>query len=127
MRRRRRNPFYVLLGLVGFLFAITATSYCLAALRLTRPAPRATLAATVHPLHALMDRHGAGILAAELLVLGIATVGAVWLDHLEGERIRAHRAADRGHAGRDAAAVPGTAGAGREHVGDGDDPDGAGP
>jgi hypothetical protein len=125
--RRRRNPFYVLLGLVGFLFAITATSYCLAALRLTRPAPRATVVASVHPLHAIMDRHGAGILAAELLVLGIATVGAVWLDHLEGERIRARRAAERAPSGRDGTPVPGTAGAEQGSGLDEQFIDGAGP
>lgn len=96
MRRHRRNPFYVVLGVVGFLFTITATSYCLAVLRVVRPAPRGAVTATVHPLHSLMDRHGSGILAAELLVLGLATVGAVWLDHVEGERIRARRAAEQG-------------------------------
>lgn len=94
MARRRRNPFYALLGIAGFVFTITATSYCLAVLRVVRPAPR-PVAAGVHPLHALMDRHGAGILAAELLVLALATVGAVWLDHIEGERIRAARLAAR--------------------------------
>jgi hypothetical protein len=111
MRRRRRNPFYVVLGIVGFVFTITATSYCMAVLRVVRPAPRGTAVATVHPLHALMDRHGSGILAAELLVLGIATVGAVWLDHVEGERIRARRAAEQGRL-RGAARTPDSADAG---------------
>lgn len=94
MARRRRNPFYAVLGIAGFIFTITATSYCMAVLRVVRPAPR-PVAAGIHPLHALMDRHGAGILAAELLVLAFATVGAVWLDHVEGERIRAARLGDR--------------------------------
>lgn len=94
MARRRRNPFYALLGIAGFVFTITATSYCMAVLRVVRPAPQ-PVAAGIHPLHALMDRHGAGILAAELLVLAVATVGAVWLDHVAGERIRAARLAGR--------------------------------
>jgi hypothetical protein len=94
MARRRRNPFYAVLGIVGFAFTITAVSYCLAVLRLVRPATLVSTAG-VHPLHALMDRHGAGILAAELLLLAVATVGAVWLDHVEGERILAARRAER--------------------------------
>jgi hypothetical protein len=99
MARPRRNPFYVVLGIVGFLFTITAVSYCLAVLRVVRPAvpTGATAASMSHPLQVLMDRHGAGILAAELLVLAFATVGAVWMDHVEGEKLRAARlAAGRG-------------------------------
>jgi hypothetical protein len=42
-----------------------------------------------------MDRHGTSILVGELVVLAIATVGAVGLDHVEGERIRAARDAER--------------------------------
>jgi hypothetical protein len=99
MVRPRRNPFYVVLGAVGFLFTITAMSYCLAVLRSVRPPTAVGMASAAHPLHALMDRHGAGILAAQLVVLAIATVGAVWMDHVEGERIRRradeHRGDDR--------------------------------
>jgi hypothetical protein len=111
MVRPRRNPFYAVLGIVGFLFTITAVSYCLAALRVVRPTGP-TAAAMAHPLHALMDRHGAGILAAELLVLAIATVGAVWMDHVEGEKIRAARlAAGRGLVPEDVGGGPDGAGA----------------
>jgi len=108
MARPRRNPFYAVLGIVGFLFTITAVSYCLAVLRVVRPmAPTgATAAAMSHPLQALMDRHGAGILAAELVVLAIATVGAVWMDHVEGEKLRAARLAAGRRAGADAAGGP---------------------
>lgn len=94
MARHRRNPFYAVLGIVGFAFTITAVSYCLAVLRLVRPTALVSTAG-VHPLHTLMDRHGAGILAAELLALAVATVGAVWIDHVEGERILAARRAER--------------------------------
>jgi len=95
MVRPRRNPFYVVLGAVGFLFTITAMSYCLAALRSVRPPTGIGMASAAHPLHALMDRHGAGILAAQLVVLAVATVGAVWMDHVEGERIRRRRDGQR--------------------------------
>ena len=104
MARPRRNPFYAVLGVVGFLFTITAVSYCLAVLRVVRPTvpSGATAASMSHPLHSLMDRHGAGILAAELVVLAIATVGAVWMDHVEGEKIRAARLAAGRKTGADA-------------------------
>lgn len=93
MSRRRRNPFYLLLGVVGFLFTITAMSYCMAVLRGVRPDRAA--ATRAHPVQQLMDRHGTAILAGELLVLAIATVGAVAVDHVAGERERTAREAAR--------------------------------
>ncbi len=101
MSRRRRNPFYLLLGVVGFLFTITAMSYCMAVLRGVRPDRAA--ATRAHPVQQLMDRHGTAILAGELLVLAIATVGAVAVDHVAGERERTAREAARreGAAGAD--------------------------
>ncbi|MFM8291535.1 MAG: hypothetical protein ACKOC4_07530 [Planctomycetia bacterium] len=77
MPRRRRNPFYALLGIAGFTFTVTATSYCLAVLRGVRPE---TSRAASTGLIALMDRHGTSLLVAELVVLAVATVGAVVLD-----------------------------------------------
>jgi hypothetical protein len=78
MRKPRRNPFYLVLGLVGFLFAITACAYCISVLRGVRP--ETARAAAVHPFEKLMDRHGTALLAGQLVVLAIATVGAVALD-----------------------------------------------
>ena len=89
MQRPRRNPFYVVLGLVGFLFTITASSYCLFVLRGVRP--ETAQAAGPHPFERLMDRHGTTLLAGQLVILAIATVGAVAVDHYEGERIRRER------------------------------------
>jgi len=83
MPRRRRNPFYVLLGLAGLAFTLTATSYCLSVLRGVRP-ETARLART--GLMSVMDRHGTTILVAELVVLAIATVGAVALDSRAEDR-----------------------------------------
>lgn len=77
MQKQRRNPFYLLLGLVGFLFTITACAYCISVLRGVRPE---TARAAVHPFEKLMDRHGTSLLAGQLVVLAIATVGAVALD-----------------------------------------------
>ena len=34
-----------------------------------------------------------GLLVGEIAVLAVATVGAIWIDHVAGERIRRERAA----------------------------------
>jgi len=94
MARRRRNPFYALLGVVGVVFTLTAVSSCLTVLRGVRPETAAARGS--HPLERLLDRHGTALLAGELVVLAIATVGAVAVDHVEGERQRAARAAAHG-------------------------------
>ena len=102
MPRPRPNPFYAILGVVGVLFTITASSYCLFVLRGVRPE---SLSGPPHALERLMDRHGAMLLAGQIAVLAVATVGAVAMDHFEGERQRRQRAAgDREARGRDAAA-----------------------
>jgi len=92
MRRKRANPFYALLGIVGFLFTITACMYCLSVLRGIRPTDPA---APPHALETLMDRYGTPLLAGQIAVLAVATFGAVALDHFEGERVRRERDAAR--------------------------------
>jgi hypothetical protein len=96
MVRRVGNPFYPVLGIVGFLFTITAVSFCLAVLRGVRPE---TARGPRPALQRLMDRHGTAILAGELVVLAIATVGAVATDHVAVRREAAARAARRPRAG----------------------------
>ncbi len=93
MLRQPRNPFYVILGIVGFAFTITAAAYCVSVLRGIRPETSGERGA--HPMERLMDLHGTTILTAELVILAIATVGAVWLDHVAGERMRRERDAER--------------------------------
>ncbi|MGI9176948.1 MAG: hypothetical protein ACR2IT_03725 [Pirellulales bacterium] len=113
MPRPRRNPFYVMLGIVGVVFTITSASYCLSVLRGVRPETAADRGS--HPLEKIMDRHGTAILAAELALLAFATVGAIAIDHVEGERIRAARSAgqpaDQAIPRRAAAAQPPETGA----------------
>ena len=92
MPRPRRNLFYPVLGIVGFAFTITAASSCVSVLRGVRPE---TAGREPHPLQQFMERHGTSLLVGELVVLAIATVGAVGFDHVEGERIRAARDAER--------------------------------
>jgi hypothetical protein len=88
MPRPRPNPFYAILGVVGFLFTITASSYCLFVLRGVRPE---SLSGPPHLLERLMDRHGVTLLAGQIAVLVVATVGAVAMDHFEGERQKRER------------------------------------
>ena len=103
MPRPRPNPFYAILGVVGFLFTITASSYCLFVLRGVR---RESLSSAPHALEQLMDRHGITLLAGQIAVLAIATVGAVAMDHFEGERQKRERASGmRANADRDADGV----------------------
>ena len=92
MRRKRANPFYAVLGIVGFAFTITACMYCLSVLRGIRPTDPA---APPHALETLMDRYGTPLLAGQIAVLAVATFGAVALDHFEGERVKREREAAR--------------------------------
>jgi len=103
MPRPRPNPFYAILGVAGFLFTITASSYCLFVLRGVRPE---SLSGEPHPLERLMDRHGVALLAGQIAVIAVATVGAVAMDHFAGERQRRERAAASSR-GRDDAAGAG--------------------
>lgn len=96
MARGRRNPFYALLGVVGVIFTLTAVSSCLTVLRGVRPETAASRGS--HPLERLLDRHGTALLAGELVVLAIATAGAVAVDHADGQRERAARATVRSRA-----------------------------
>lgn len=77
----RVNPFYVLLVGVGILFFFTAFLYGVMTLR----AMRGALDPPGHASSGLlqfMDQHGAWLLAGELAILALATVGAMVLDQL---------------------------------------------
>ena len=79
MPRPRHNPFYAILGVVGVVFAITASSYCLSVLRGLRPQGRSV---SPHVLEQWMDRHGTTALTVELVVLAVATFGAIASDEM---------------------------------------------
>ena len=68
MPRPRRNPFDLVLGLVGFLFVVTAASYCVTVLRGVRPAGDVA----PHPLDRFMADHGTTALVVELVLLAVA-------------------------------------------------------
>jgi multisubunit Na+/H+ antiporter MnhB subunit len=101
MPRPPRNPFYAVLGIVGFAFTVTAAASCVTVLRGVRPVDAT---GGSHLLDALMARYGTSLLVGEIAVLAVATVGAIWLDNLAGEKVRRERAARQ-------AAEPAAAGA----------------
>ena len=90
MPRPPRNPFYAVLGIVGFAFTITAAASCVAVLRGVRPVADT---GGSHLLDDLMARYGTLLLVGEIALLAVATVGAIWLDHVAGEKVRRERAA----------------------------------
>ena len=85
MPSSRKNPFYAMLGIVGFLFAITATSYCISVLRGIRPESKS---ASPHALERLIDRYGTTALGVELALLAIGTFGAIAIDEIGGREVR---------------------------------------
>lgn len=93
------NPFYVLLVLLGVVFVVTTCAYGTMTWRATQPvaayAPRPAADATAtaslattddHPLMVWLDKHGIELLGGELLLLALATFGAMGLDSLRTRR-----------------------------------------
>jgi hypothetical protein len=74
--RQLRNPFYVLLMVVGVVFTITMCAYAVMTVRLGQSAePPPT-----EGLMWLLSEHGLAIIVVELAVLGLATVLAISTD-----------------------------------------------
>ena len=105
MSRPRRNPFYAVLGVVGFLFVITAASYCVTVLRGVRPA---SLAAPQHPLDRFMADHGTTTLVVELVILAVATFLTIAVDERGSREVRRllERERERQRAAGEAATPP---------------------
>jgi hypothetical protein len=80
-RKKPVNPFYVLLVVVGAAFAVTACAYGVTAMRALRPSRTAADAPPQSSsLTEFMDEHGEQLLVGELLLLAVATVGAISTD-----------------------------------------------
>jgi hypothetical protein len=86
------NPFYAALIVVGVAFTITACAYALMMVRATQPmsSDSADLASLVGEtgLMKLLDERGMEILGVEVLLLALATVGAIGLDQYRSGRER---------------------------------------
>ena len=83
-RRPRTNPFYILLVVIGIAFTVTACAYFVMALRgsgtggLLGRAAEAGESAQV--LLEFLDHHGLRLMVGELVLLALATCGAIFTD-----------------------------------------------
>jgi len=105
MRRRRPNPFTVLLGVAGIAFTLTASVYCIAVLRGVRAE---TARQSPHGLDRIVSRYGTTALVVELLILAVATVGSIAVDEMGHRETRRLMREDRDR--RAAGAAPGDGG-----------------
>ena len=80
------NPFYVLSGVLGFAFTVTACAYGVLMLEANRGIMDSDALGPQHPLLSLLDTHGMAILAVEVALLGICSIAAIVLDHRRGRR-----------------------------------------
>jgi hypothetical protein len=78
-KRLPTNPFYLLLVVVGVAFSITACAYGTVTYRALRVGT-SEVAAPIAWLVFFLDRFGAQLLAGELVLLSLATVGAIGTD-----------------------------------------------
>jgi hypothetical protein len=78
--RRRVNPFYVLLVLVGVGFVLTTCAYTVMIVSADQMARSTELAPRKSWLLAFMDVHGGKLILWELLALGVTTVAAISTD-----------------------------------------------
>ena len=79
-RRKFINPFYVLLTVVGSVFALTACGYVLLLVRGNHASAVRGVSYDDSPLLTFLDRHGLALLVGELAVLAVATVLAIGTD-----------------------------------------------
>lgn len=74
------NPFYVVLLVVGMVFFVTACAYGVMSFKAVRGGPAAMDEAGASGLMVFMEEHGNKLLAGELLILAVATFGAIGSD-----------------------------------------------
>ena len=74
-----KNPFYVILLVAGALFAVTASAYGVMAFR-TFHMEGGAADAEPSGLMRFLDQHGGTVMAWQLAVLAVATVGAIGTD-----------------------------------------------
>lgn len=97
-KKEPTNPFYVLVVVLGTAFVLTACAYgtmTYRAVRASRPQPGDAVAqAAENPLMKLMNERGLEIMVGQLVLLGVATFGAMWLDQVRSNREARSRAAE---------------------------------
>jgi hypothetical protein len=87
-RKEPINPFYVLCGIAGFVFVITACSYTYLMLQSNGGVQFTDPSQPQHPLMQLLALHGTTVLVVEVAALATVSFAAIMLDHVRGKRIR---------------------------------------
>jgi hypothetical protein len=107
--KKPMNPFYVVLVLTGIAFVLTAVPYGILLFRSQHRDPRSPATArSEHGLLAFVDRYGNRLFLGEIVILGVATVGAITTDQYWMRRAFARRAAAEESGGEGTAeSVPG--------------------
>ena len=72
-QRKRKNPFYVLLMIVGTMFALTACAYGVMTVRMGRAAPPT-------PGDQFFDAYGMWLMGGQLTLLTLLTFAAIGTD-----------------------------------------------
>ena len=72
-KRKPKNPFYILLMIVGTAFALTACAYGVMTVRMTQ-------AAVATPGDAFFDNYGLWLMGGELTLLTLLTFAAIGTD-----------------------------------------------
>lgn len=80
------NPFYALVVVLGIAFCITATAYGVMTFRALRG--RGDDAQRAPALIEFLNRHGERLLIGEVILLGLATFGAIKTDRYWQDRSR---------------------------------------
>lgn len=89
-KKKRTNPFYVLLLVAGCAFSITACAFGAMTVRELGQSriPRTSIDEMPQggeDFNELVDKHGLNLMVIELVILGIGTFGAIAYDqHLDG-------------------------------------------
>lgn len=83
-----RNPFYVLLLIVGILFLITTCAYAVMAARGVSPASQDG-SASGEQLMTFLDEHGFTVMMVEIALLGVTTFAAMATDRFWMRRFAA--------------------------------------
>ena len=74
------NPFYLVLVIVGIGFLLTVCAYTVMTVSLDRSSRMPGVAEVESGLIQFMNLHGGKLILGELVVLGIATIGAITTD-----------------------------------------------
>jgi hypothetical protein len=100
------NPFYMALLLVGIIFAVSACAYGVMTVNMLDGEQVQKIRESKEGLIYWMDRNGFQLLMVELVVLGLATFGAIGTDEFWRKLAKVDAPTTDNSAGDDTSAVP---------------------